>query len=293
MRVAIIVLNYNGADCLIDCLRSLCALQYQEKEIIVVDNGSTDNSLSVAQRAFPQCLYKENKENKGFAGGMNVGIREALRRGAEYCWLFNSDAKAEPDALNHLILAAEKYQDAGLLSPRIISSLSGRPWFLSGKIEYYRMRVVHSTPSRASLIRPAYESEFLTGCALFIKRDVFERIGLLDECFFLYYEDADFCCRAKKAGFRLLVAPDALVQHKEKSQENPKKIYYLVYSGLLFFQKHTPWWARPYVRLYGTIRRIKNLWDCQRSKKNALLVRRAYARFYDTPSKNITDFCQL
>lgn len=284
-KVGIIVLNYNGADCLVSCLQSLYQLEYKNKEIIVVDNGSTDDSFSLAQQLFPQSIFVCNKENKGFSRGMNDGMRQAFLRGADFCLLFNYDAEIDPQALEHLLSIAQKNPQAGLLSPIIYEKENKHIWFAKGKIEFLRMRSRHQEISQKEFIQESYQSEFLTGCALFVRKELVDAIGFLDEQFFLYYEDADYSLRATKAGFECLVVPKAIVWHSEKSKTNPEKMYFLVYSGLLFFQKHTPPSLRLYMALYGTIRRIKNRFDRMLGKNGAAEeVSRAYKNFFHEQS---------
>jgi GT2 family glycosyltransferase len=174
---------------------------------------------------------------------------------------------------------ALKNEHAGLLSPTIYDSVTKKLWFGKGKIEYTRMRAVHVKPSHGELSSGAFESEFLTGCALLMSRPLVEAIGYLDERFFLYYEDADFSLRAKEAGFSLVVVPEAKVWHAEQSNQSESKLYHLVLSGLLFFEKHGKGLWKPYFFVYGTIRRIKNRSDLLFGRKEAPLVRLAYNNF--------------
>lgn len=280
-RVGIVVLNYNGKHCLPLCLASLDGLLYGEKDIIVVDNASTDDSLDEAQRCFPHFTYVRNEKNEGFAKGMNIGIKLALRRGAEWVWIFNYDAVASPKSLDHLIMAAEDSPQAGLLSPLIYEADGEQLWFAKGRIDFLRMRTLHIPPKREDFLQKTYPSDFLTGCALLIRKKLIENIGFFDERFFLYYEDADYSLRAIRAGFDCFVVPEAVVLHSEASRENPKKVYFLVYSGLLFFKKWAPFLLRPYLTLYVTIRRVKNLFD-RLSRKSAATqeVYRAYRQYF-------------
>lgn len=277
-KVAIIVLNYNGRDCLPGCLSSLGSLSYPDKEIIVVDNGSSDDSFTTAKKDFPDCSFIENGKNLGFAAGMNRGIRSALERGADFVWLFNYDAQAAPDSLSLLIDTASSHQEAGLLSPAITDQ-HGKAWFAKGQIDFLRMRAIHIRPEPRELAAGAYPSRFLTGCALLIRRDVFEKIGFLDERFFLYYEDADFCLRAANAGFGCLIVPGARVKHTEISSENPEKTYHLVYSGLIFSKQHAPRILKPWLAGYATIRRLKNRFDRLLGREDADAVCRAFKDF--------------
>jgi GT2 family glycosyltransferase len=141
------------------------------------------------------------------------------------------------------------------------------------------MRSVHVDPSVASREHEPYETGYLTGCALFAPKEIFERVGLFDERFFLYYEDADFSVRAKKIGYKLLVVPKSVVVHGEQSVDNKEKIYWLVLSGLRFFEKHTSWYLRPWIWLYILLRKMKNKTDKKKGKKEAFLVASAYEDF--------------
>lgn len=277
--VGIVVLNFNGENCLLSCLTSLSRLDYGNFFVVVVDNASRDSSLTSVQASFPIYTYIQNAENKGFAGGMNVGMNAAFARGAEWVWLFNNDATTEKSALKTLMAVGEQVPRAGLLSPHISHSTGG-VWFGKGKINTLRMRAEHVPPSKQELGKAFYPSEFLTGCALLVKREVFEHIGDLDDRFFLYYEDVDFSVRVRAANFQVLVVPGARVFHGEQSRENDQKFYYLVYSGLLFFKKHANFWENVYFSVYGTIRRLKNAIDVLLGKEHAHMVRRAYHDFY-------------
>lgn len=292
--VGIVVLNFNGRDCLLDCLRSLDSLTYREKFVVVVDNGSEDGSMALASAEFPEHTYIFNKINKGFASGMNVGLAAAYARGAEWLWVFNNDAVAERDALDILIGEALRHEDVGLLSPAIVDAVTGKLWFGKGRIDSFRMRVTHEAPSEKEWQQESYQSEFLTGCALLIRRSLMAQVGSFDERFFLYYEDADLSVRAHAALFQCLVVPRAVVRHTEQSRENPRKLYFLVLSGLLFFAKHGNGWQRPYFSVYATIRRIKNRIDGVFGRKNATIVRQAYHTFFHgKTSSHLSHFHKL
>lgn len=256
-RIGIIVLNYNGGSRLLSCLKSLERLTYPNASVLVVDNRSTDGSLECAKAEFPRFGYLQNGENLGFAGGMNRGMERFFAEGCEYCWLFNCDAEAMPGTLSRLVEAATRYPDAGLLSPIIVDD-NGNVWFEKGRIDSLRMRALHIAATHREKQSLAYESPFLTGCALLVKRDARDAVGQLDERFFLYYEDADYTVRMRRAGFAALVVPKARVSHGEVSRENPQKIFHLVLSGLFFFDKHASRLESAYFSLYVTIRRLKN-----------------------------------
>lgn len=275
-RVAILVLNYNGADCLPQCLTSLQKLDYPDFQTVVIDNGSHDSSFQDAKEQFPENMYLYNATNTGFAAGMNTGIRYADSQGFDFVWLMNYDAEVLPDTLTKLIEAHIKDPQKEALSP-VIFNQEGNVWFAGGKINYFRMRTEHL--QRIAKEVP-YQTEFLTGCAPLFHLPLLRKVGNFDERFFLYYEDADLSCRIQKMGGSLWIVPEAKIIHSEKSSTNPKKLYYLVQYGLLFFAIHTPQTLRPYMTVYVTIRRLVNQIKLLLGFSGANYVAEAYADYY-------------
>lgn len=269
-KVFIVILNYNGKDVLKNALESVYKLNYPNYQVVVVDNDSTDGSFEEARVAYGKFSFIKNSHNVGFAAGNNVAIKWALEKMADYIFLLNNDALMEKDCLLKLVNEAEKNAEAGILSPIIYKGDSSQIWFAGGKINWLKMRAEH--------VNNIKESDYITGCAMLIKKEIFKKIGLLDENFFLYYEDVDFSFRAKQNGFKLKIIPEAKVFHFEKSSESLNKIYYLVLSAILFFRKNSNPLRKIYLELYLIIRKIKNRYDIlsQRDKERALLVKKAY-----------------
>lgn len=272
--VGVVVLAYNGGLMLDQALRSVIEQSYPNTVVFVVDNASVDNAVSRASDAYAQMTFIRNETNRGFSGGMNVGIRAALAAGADYVWLFNQDAVAESTALERLVAAAEKSPRIGAVSP-IIRENKGAVWFAGGRIRFGLMRAVHTTVPRS--VSP-YRTEFLSGCALMIRQKIFETVGVLDEDYFLYYEDADLSVRIRTAGFDVLVVPTAVVRHLESSLEQPaEKAYWLVRSGIRFFRKNSPTAWKLWHMIFLPLRRLKNRLDlCIHSTETARAVNRAY-----------------
>lgn len=274
-RIAVIILNYNGGEALLRAVQSVLAGSIVPR-LYVVDNASTDGSGEHALRHFPNIIYLRNGENVGFAAGMNVGLRQALTDGAEYYWLLNDDTEVRESALEELLVAAERFPQAGLLSPAIYELDGITPWFLGGSISYFRMRTSHSKkiyPKREGIIA----SEFLTGCALFFSRAVIETCGFLDEHYFLYYEDAAYCVRARQRGFSPALVLSARVRHAERRRASEEQVYWLVRSGIRFFRTMSPWYWQPWISLYLGLRKAKNAIELLLSPSPiAQAVRRAY-----------------
>lgn len=244
-RLNIIILNWNGKKDTIECLNSIAKIDYPDYQVIVVDNGSTDGSPTVIKGMFPAITVLENKENLGFAGGNNVGIRFALNQGADYILLLNNDTIVEPDFLNTLIRVAETDERIGILGPKIyFFSDPSRFWHIGGKIDWRLGRASYRGYGQIDYgqLDMIEDVDYVTGCALLVKKDVFETVGLLDEQYFLYYEEIDFCIRAKKVGFRVVYVPEAKIWHKAFASSGgetaPIYVYYTTRNRLLFMRKY-------------------------------------------------------
>ncbi len=277
-KIFVVVLNFNGRDVIKNCLKSIFKSTYPNLEVVLVDNNSSDDSFEIARVNFSKAYFIRNEENLGFSAGNNIGIRFALERKADYVFLLNNDAELEADCLSRLVEAAEKLDEkTGILSPVIFKGDSREVWFSGGKIDWLRMKTRHDSEIKTQEV---YKSGFISGCAMLIPRKVFGEVGLFDEDYFLYWEDADFSFRTGKAGFKNYIVSSAWVYHFEKSEGRRNKIYWLVISGLIFFKKNSPLWRRPYLALYLFLRKTKNLFDLKISKKeNAEIVSKAYRDF--------------
>ncbi|MBC7249837.1 MAG: glycosyltransferase family 2 protein [Anaerolineae bacterium] len=242
-RVAVIVLNWNGLADTLECLESLARLDYPDYEVVVVDNGSTDGSLDAIQGRFPDATLIENGENLGFTGGNNAGLRYVLVQRADYALLLNNDTEVAPDFLSHLVLAAEANPTVGVAGPTIY--YYARPdliWSAGGMIDRSRgqTRMIGLNEQDTGQYGTApREVDFVTGCALLVKRTVLEQVGLLDERFFAYYEEAEWCVRARKAGFKIVHVPTAKIWHKiplDAREHSPLVHYYMTRNRLLFLK---------------------------------------------------------
>lgn len=285
-KVNLVVLNYNGKKELTACLSSLFCLDYPNFEVVLVDNASMDGSLELAKKNFAKATFIRNERNLGFAAGSNVGIRYSLEKMADYVLLVNNDTVWERECLTNLMRVAVADAKSGLFSPLIFSGNGERVWFSGGKIDWMRMKTMHA---RELLVHDNKITDFVSGCALLVKKDVFSRVGLLDEDYFLYWEDVDFSVRARRAGFTGRIVADARIRHLEKSEGNPEnKIYWLVFSGLLFFQKNDTPLFRFWHGLYLFLRKAKNRLERKKypQKKIAFVVEKAYKDFKKYVSKS-------
>lgn len=275
--VFIVVLNFNGKTTLSKCLSSLYQSDYPEFEVVVVDNDSKDGSFEQAKQLFSRANFIKNPTNAGFSKGNNIGIRFALEKFADYVFILNNDAFVEKSTLSVLIRTMQRNPGVGISSPLIFSA-DNKIWFAGGHISWIRMKTFHL--QKLPSISP-FSTDYISGCAMLVKKEVFKEIGLFDERFFLYYEDTDLSIRAKKAGFDLSIIPEAKVQHLEQSEsKNNMKLYWLVFSGLLFFNLNATLLQKFWIFFYFKLRKIKNFFDMFFGKKEvAQHIHKAYKDF--------------
>ena len=212
--VDIIVLSWNGIGFLERCLSSLLRQTYPSYHVLMVDNASIDGSVAMVRERFPQVEVIENDRNLGFAAGMNVGLRRAQ---GETIVLLNQDTEVRVDWLEWLVEAMESDERVGIVGCKLLYP-DGKTLQHAGGILAYPLAIA-SHRGRGELDRGQYDAksevDFATGAALGLHRALLEEIGLLDEGFFFYYEDVDFCFRAREAGYRVIYAPRAVAIHHE------------------------------------------------------------------------------
>jgi GT2 family glycosyltransferase len=194
-------------------------LDYNNWKVLVLDNGSTDSSVQRIREKHPEVEIMELGENLGFAKGNNAGIRAALERGAEYVWLLNNDTTVDPKALRAMVEKAEGDPGIGAVGSAIYYAADRerlQAWG-GGWVNFWLGRPRH-------FMRPVADEkiQFLTGASLLLRRKTLESIGFLDEGFFLYWEDADYCFRLRNAGLKLAVAGNSRVWHKESATVGKK-----------------------------------------------------------------------
>lgn len=242
-EVVIIILNWNGIPDTLDCLASLQHVTYPSYELVVVDNGSVDGSVSAIRAAFPDVKIIETGQNLGFAGGNNVGLEYARQAGAEYALLLNNDTEVDAKFLDDLVRAAESNPDAGIAGPSIYYYSAPRTfWSAGGRIDWMRgvteMIGDNETDENQYGCEPR-PVDFVTGCALLVRMSAVKQAGMLDARFFMYYEETEWCVRVSQHGYRILYVPEAKVWHKISQQAreaSPRVVYYMTRNRLLFLK---------------------------------------------------------
>lgn len=241
--VSIITLNYNQTELTCDLLKSLREISYSNIEIIVVDNASKDNPEKVIKQRFPEVLFIGNHENSGFAGGNNVGIREAK---GKYVLLLNNDTEVAPDFLEPMVECMEQNPEIGACSPKIrffetkihlqyAGSTAVNPWRVASYAIGYGEEDKGQYDQLGGLTHLAH------GAAMMVSREAMDKAGLMEDSFFLYYEELDWCEHIKKAGFVIHFVPQSLVLHKESmsvGKNSHLQLYYKTRNRIFFARRN-------------------------------------------------------
>ncbi len=238
---SVIVVSYNTAAHIEDCLLSLLRLDYPEIEIIVVDNGSTDNSVELVRSHFPEVEIVELADNKGFAGGASVGLYMAS---GEIVATVNPDTALAPGWMLAVARTLMQDDEIGIVGSKMLYP-DGKTIQHAGGIVNYPLATTEHI-GRGEVDRGQYDKardvSFVTGAALAMRREVGRSLGFFDEAFFpVYYEDVDLCWRTRDQGLRVLYQPEAMALHKESVTLDRKgRKYYSYYHAnrLRFVVKH-------------------------------------------------------
>lgn len=286
-KVFILILNYKRPKETIDCLNSLKSLntKYCIPHTIVVDNGSKDDSIEQIkngklkmENANPKFKITliQNKKNLGFAGGNNVGIKYALQKGADFILLLNNDTKVYPDFLIQLIKVIKKDKNTGIVGPVIEHKVKNKIFYdYGGRINFKLAKAYHINKKVYKKTK-SIERDFVSGCCMLVKREVFEKIGFFDEKYFLYLEDVDFCVRVKKAGYKIYLTPTAKIFHYGGASGNDWiKIVYSLKNSILFTIKWTPFLHKPAALIYNLIfyPYLAISWNLKKLKKFVLKLK--------------------
>lgn len=256
LKIAIVVINYNGLDNTLDCLDSLRKLDAGNYniELVVVENGSEDGS-GEALSTLKYIELLSSPINLGFAGGANLGIKHAIKRGAKYVLILNNDTIADKFLLKNMMSATKVGQ---IISPKVYfakgfefhksrykkSDLGKIIWYAGAKIDWQNIIGVHMGVDEVDRgqFTKRRQIDLATGACMLVSAEVFGRIGYFDEKYFLYLEDMDFCTRAKRAGAKIFFEPSAILWHKNASSTGGSgsniQDYYISRNRLLFAAKY-------------------------------------------------------
>jgi hypothetical protein len=215
--VAVVVLNWNGTEDTLECLRSLALVDYPRHEIIVVDNGSEPSPRQRILERFSSVTYLETGRNLGYAGGNNVGMRYAMSAGYDYVFVLNNDTVVERGVLREAVAVAESDPAIAAVGVKIIAwDDPGRVWVAYGQVTYRQglVRLIGYYERDDGTFDQQKDVEWVPGTAMLLRCRVLESVGLFDEDFFAYHEDVDWCTMAHEKGFRVVFSPRPRIYHK-------------------------------------------------------------------------------
>ncbi len=252
--VVVVVLSWNKAQTVIECLDRVKTLVGADLHIVVVDNASSDDSVVSVQSAHPDVAVLQNAVNRGFAGGVNAGLAEAARRGVDYAWLLNDDTSFEPTVLGPLLAHAEAHPDCGLLSPALFDlGNETHEQFMSGVVDWHVGAMAYNLPpNRHAGVLAGNGTPIVPGTAVLCDLRVYRAIGPFDVRYFAYWEDVDYSVRAADAGFTSAIVVGSRMWHAAtpRTDRPPHFNYYMVRNEALFFDIHAkahrcvPWKRR-------------------------------------------------
>lgn len=246
-KVASVILAYNNYSDTEECLRSVLASDYPALTVWLVDNGSEDGTAQKVVEAFPTVRLVQTGRNLGVAGGFNAGIVPALRAGADYVFILNNDTVVEPNLIHVLVREAQLHPEAGILMPKILYyDARNRIWSVGARYRRFPPAIVMIGLDQPD--GPAYATprilEYAPTCGLLIPREVFVRVGLLDDGYFFFYDDWDYSLRVRRAGYTIRYVPEARLYHKVSrtiQQGGRSPFFWRTWgrSGARFYRRHS------------------------------------------------------
>lgn len=248
-KVSIITVNYNQIQVTTELLDSLRRISFRDFEVIIVDNGSREDSTNLITTNYPEATYIFSKENLGFSGGNNIGIRASQ---GEYLFFINNDAEVTEGSIETLLELFNIIPDLGIVSPQICYD----PKMTNNQniIQYAGATHCHPLTARNEILgekeldkgqyETAKETAYVHGAAMMTSREVIDRVGGMPEEFFLYYEELDWSEQIRNAGYKVYVQPNALIYHKESlavGKNSTLKTYYHTRNRIFFVRRNRSW----------------------------------------------------
>jgi len=268
-KIFAVILNYNAGKDTVECLKSLLNVSYENLNLVVLDNNSPDNSMDyikewfenreipfdfcdLSVEGFESFSGKDNSKitliqtgtNKGYGHGNNIGIKYALKNGADYVLILNNDTVVSPDFIKPLLDTCRNDGNVGVAGGKIY--FSDKPdtiWFNGGAFHEWTGKVEHFNFKEKDVGQiPPKEITFITGCMWLVPRQVFEKVGFINEEYFMYVEDLEFCYRVRKAGYKLAVNPESRIWHKiggsSDGHLSPFSVFWTGKNTVLFIRQN-------------------------------------------------------
>jgi GT2 family glycosyltransferase len=246
-KVSIILVNWNNFKDSVECLESLKQVTYPNCEVIMVDNCSDGDDAKLLKERFGESIILiENEKNYGFAQGCNIGMKDALDRGADYIVLLNNDTVVTPDFLEEPVRIAQSDERVGIAGGKIYCyEYPEHIWFAGGRINYWTgvTPIIGSCQIDSGQFEDVAEVDWICGCFMLITRDLLQTVGMFDKRFFFGWEDVDLCVRATKKNFKVLYVPGSIIWHKGLAPDKKDRlmgppVYHAAKGRFIFIEKH-------------------------------------------------------
>jgi GT2 family glycosyltransferase len=241
--VITVILNTNRRSDTLECLQSLAQSSYPNNHVMVLDNATSDGSVAAIQSAFPTVQILELTENLGYAGNNNVGIKAALEQGADWVLVLNEDTIVDPACLAELVGVGESDSRIGIVGPMVYHH--GEPTIIQsagGRLgRHWESQHIAQNETDTQQFSAPHAIDWISGCAILVRRAVIEQVGMLDERFFYYWEETEWCLRARRGGWQILHVPQAKLWHKGVQRDyrpKPSVAYYNTRNRLFMLHKH-------------------------------------------------------
>lgn len=242
-KVSVVIVNYNGLIHNEDCINSILKSSYKNIEVIIVDNNSTDESIKKIREIFKEKVkIIINHNNSGFAGGTNIGIKYAIKNGAEYILLLNNDTIIDSKMIEIMVKSSNK---KSVISPKIYYfSNKDIIWSAGGEIKWNKGYTIQYGMNDIDIgqFNQRKAISFATGCCMLIPKEIINKVGLLPEDYFLYFEDTEYCVKIKKLGYQIIYEPKAFMYHKVSAttggEDNINYVYYFSRNRLFFNKRN-------------------------------------------------------
>jgi GT2 family glycosyltransferase len=250
-EVLVIILNWNGTEDTLRCLESLRQVEYDNFDVLVIDNGSVPGSTDPIKRDFPEVSLIRNEQNLGFSGGNNVGLQYARDTGPKYVLILNNDTTIDPHFVTELVKVAETDPRIAVVGGKVIQfEKPDRLWAVYGAVNFCQQLVkVWGYNKPITRFASQKDVDFVVGCGMMFSMKAVADVGEFDELFFAYHDEVDWCKRARDKGYRAVYVPGALMWHKGcastggfTSYYNPALRYLVARNSVLYVKKY----ARPH-----------------------------------------------
>lgn len=216
-NVNILILNWNGQKVLLDCVKSILKSDYEKYCITIIDNGSTDSSVKSISKLNSNVInFIKINQNIGYAKAYNYAFGKIINNKDDFYFILNNDTEIQPDTLSQLILALNKYGDDNIYGPKILNFSDESIWYAGGKLNPYTFSANNIGINKTDSITEykTGKTDFVSGCSLFIKKNILNQIGGFNEIYKFYYEDVDLCLKAKSLNVNSIFVNNSVVKHK-------------------------------------------------------------------------------